>query len=230
VIQAAVGFAGGLFAIPLVVMLGMRLEQAVVVSLFGSFVQSLMGAYRLRSYIDPKITIRPALLRLVTLPLGLYALVHLSTYGEHRIKQFIGLILLVIVLVQWIWRVQPRDQLHPAWEYLALALSGFMAGLCGMGGPPMILWVMAHTWTAAKSRAFLFFVFSAGMIPQGLIYWWKFGSVIYEPALLGAMGIFFTMFGTHWGLKIGHTFSKTRLRSLAYFILILIAASAILST
>ena len=229
VVQAAAGFAGGLFAIPLFVMLGLKLEQAVMISLIGAFVQSVMGAYLMRTHIDPRITIRPALLRLVTIPIGVFALTQVNTMGASQIKQLVGVLLLLIVAVQWVWRVQPRDHLHPGWEYFALALSGFMAGFCGMGGPPMILWVMAHNWTALKSRAFMFFVFSAGMIPQGLIYWWEFGEVIYEPALIGLVGVVFTMAGTHFGLKIGHTFSKSRLRRIAYVLLILIATSAMLS-
>lgn len=229
VVQAAAGFAGGLFAIPLFVMLGLKLEQAVMISLIGSFIQSVMGAYLMRPHIDPRITIRPALLRMITIPLGVYTLTQLNTLGASQIKQFVGVLLFAIVVVQWIWRVQPRDHLHPLWEYIALALSGFMAGLCGMGGPAMILWVMAHNWSAAKSRAFMFFVFSAGMIPQGLIYVWQFGEVVYEPALIGLVGIVITMAGTHIGLKIGHTFSKARLRRLAYILLILIATSAMLS-
>jgi len=207
----------------------MELPQAVMIALIGSFIQSVMGAYRLRHHIDPRITIRPALLRLVTLPLGVYTLWQLNHMAATQVKQIIGLILLVIVLVQWFWHVEPRERLHPAWEYFALATSGFMAGLCGMGGPAMILWVMAHNWTAAKSRAFMFFVFTAGMIPQGLMLWYQFGALIYKPALIGGLGFFITMAGTHIGLHIGHGFSKARLRSIVFSILIFIAASAMLS-
>ena len=229
VVQAAVGFAGGLFAIPLFVLLGMELPQAVMIALIGSFIQSVMGAYQLRRELDPRATIRPALLRLVTMPLGVATLWQLNQLEATRVKQFIGVMLLAIVVSQRVWRVRPRAKLHPAWEYLALGLSGFMAGLCGMGGPAMILWVMAHDWTAKKSRAFMFFVFSAGMIPQGLMLWYQFGELVHAPAIVGTLGVFITMLGTQLGLQIGHGFSKSRLRAIVFTLLIFIALSAMLS-
>lgn len=229
VVQAAVGFAGGLIAIPLFVLMGMKLPQAVMIALIGSFLQSVMGAYQLRHDIDPRTTIRPAILRLVTMPLGVYVLWEINQLAITYVKQFIGLVLLVIVLVQWLWKIEPRERLHPAWEYLALSLSGFMAGVCGMGGPAMILWVMAHNWSAKKSRAFMFFVFIAGLIPQGLLLWYEFGEMVYRPALIGALGAVVTLLGTQIGLNIGHGFSKARLRTLVFSILIFIAVSAMLS-
>jgi uncharacterized protein len=225
VVQAAVGFAGGLIAIPLFVLMGMKLPQAVMIALIGSFIQSVMGAYQLRHEIDPRTTIRPALLRLITMPLGMYVMWQLNQMALVYTKQAIGVVLLVIVSVQWLWNVEPRERLHPAWEYLALSVSGFMAGVCGMGGPAMILWVMAHNWSAKKSRAFMFFV----LVPQGLLLWYEFGELIYMPALIGTLGFFITMIGTHLGLKIGHGFSKARLRSIVFSILIFIAVSAMLS-
>ena len=229
VVQSAVGFAGGLIAIPMFVLMGMKLPQAVMIALIGSFIQSVMGAYHLRHDIDPRTTIRPALLRLVTMPVGVYVLWEINQLAITQVKQFIGLVLLVIVLVQWWWKVEPRERLHPAWEYLALGISGFMAGVCGMGGPAMILWVMAHNWSAKKSRAFMFFVFLAGLIPQGLLLWYEFGDLVIQPALIGVLGAFITVIGSQIGLKIGHGFSKARLRTIVFSLLIFIAVSAMLT-
>jgi hypothetical protein len=43
--------------------------------------------------------------------------------------------------------------------FAAAALG--LAGICGMGGPPLVLWAMAHDWPADKVRAFLFACFAA---------------------------------------------------------------------
>jgi uncharacterized membrane protein YfcA len=229
VIQATVGFAGGLFGIPLLVRVGLSLPQAVMVSLIGSLVQSATGAYQLRREIDPRITIRPALIRLITLPVGVYVLGLSQSLPADQIKQLIGVVLLAIVFVQWQWQPAPREKLHAAWEWFALGLSGFMAGFCGMGGPAMVLWVMAHCWSAAKSRAFLFFVFAAGMVPQMLLYWWRFGDDVESAMVLGLVGVVITLAGTFVGLRLGAGLAKHRLRRIAYGLLTLIALDAILS-
>ena len=43
----------------------------------------------------------------------------------------------------------------------------FLLGLCGMGGPVMVLWVLAHDWPMNKARAFLFFLFTTGSADAG---------------------------------------------------------------
>ena len=96
-----------------------------------------------------------------------------------------------------------------------------------MGGPPIVLWVMAHDWSAAKSRGFLFFVFLSSVPLQVVLLLLAFGTRILWPVLIGAMGIVFVFAGTAIGLQIGAKLPKWRLRQIAYLILTLIAISAI---
>ena len=39
---------------------------------------------------------------------------------------------------------------------LAGACGGLLGGLAGVPGPPLVMWVMAHDWSADVTRAFLF--------------------------------------------------------------------------
>ena len=43
--------------------------------------------------------------------------------------------------------------------------SGVLAGLCGMGGPPLVLWAMAHDWPTQRIRGFLFAPGASAIIP-----------------------------------------------------------------
>jgi len=228
IIQGTVGFAAGLFGIPLMVMTGLKPSEAIMISLMGSFVQSSFGAYRLREEVHVREVLRPTLIRFITLPLGVFSLQWFDTLPQEEVKQVIGAILLVVLLVQWLWRVEPREQLHAGWEWLAFGLSGFMAGFCGIGGPPMVLWVMAHTWTSHKSRAFMFWIFAAGMIPQAGLMWLQFGREMYWPTILGLLGIAVMVAGTQVGLLIGGKLPRHRLRQMTYGLLVLIALGAML--
>ena len=54
---------------------------------------------------------------------------------------------------------------------LAGTIGGFLSGLCGMGGPPMVLWVMAHAnWTSRQMRASLLF-FAVIVSPTNVLFY-----------------------------------------------------------
>lgn len=229
VLQGMVGFASGLFGVPLLLMSGFTLPQSVTMVLLAAVVQTVAGSYQLRREIVLREVWRPSLIRLAALPLGIGTLWLFRSLDQQFVKQLVGVLLLLIVVVQGLWRVGPKDTLHPAWEWIAFASSGYMLGLCGMGGPPMALWVMAHDWTTARSRAFLFFVLMTGMLPQSLLLLWLFGSEVMEAGVLGLLGIPLVAAGTVLGLYLGQGLPRARWRGVTYVVLTLIALSAIVS-
>jgi uncharacterized protein len=135
VVQGAVGFAAGLFGIPLLVMAGVSFPDAVVISLVAAAPQNIIPAWQLRREIDFRGALRPMLIRYALMPVGVWAL---SLIGENKdaASQLVGAIVLLIVFVQRAFRVSPQPRLHPAWEWLAFGMGGFLLGFCGMGGPP----------------------------------------------------------------------------------------------
>ena len=96
-----------------------------------------------------------------------------------------------------------------------------------MGGPPLVLWVMAHDWANRKTRAFLYGSFGASMPLQIAV----FGVALGWPAVRGAVaGAAFSpavVLGSLVGLAIGNRFSKPLLRRLAYGLLVVIALNSI---
>ncbi len=215
VLQSMVGFGAGLAGIPALLMAGIPVQQAVALILTISLLQAFFGTFSLRTHMDWSATVRPTLIRLLTLPVGNLLLFSLHGMGQTQVKQMVGLILLGIVVTHWLWRVQPAEQVHVAWEWVAFGLSGLLLGFCGMGGPPIALWVMAHRWTAEKSRAFLFSLLFSGVIPQLLILWWIYGSMVGWGFVLGLAALPWALVGTYIGLRIGRNIDRRRWKRIA---------------
>jgi len=229
VLQGAIGFASGLFGIPLLVLTGISLPQAVAISLVASAVQNCTAAWQLRREIDYRRALRPMLLRFATLPLGALALWWVGQSSKGAASQLVGIVILAILAVQWSLRIAPQQRLHPVWEWLTFSLAGFLLGLCGMGGPPMVLWVLAHDWPTSRSRAFIYFLFATGIPLQAFFLWLFFGSEILWAMLLGLAALPILLLGIYAGLALAKVIPDRIMRTLATAVLVLIAISSIVT-
>jgi len=229
VLQGAVGFASGLFGIPLLMLTGISLPDAVAMSLVAAAIQNVIAAWQLRRDIDFRATVRPSLIRLALLPVGVYVLHLIGERNKDLASQLVGLIVLGIVALQFATNVQPQPRLHPLWEWLAFGLGGFLLGLCGMGGPPMVLWVLAHDWTMNRARGFLYFIFVSGLIPQALLLWYAFGETILIAMLLGLAVLPAVLVGLWLGLYVSRLMSDRLLRSLCIVTLIAIGVGSLVT-
>ena len=227
VLQGAVGFASGLFGIPLLMLTGVSLPEAVAISVVASGVQNCTAAWQLRREIDYRGALRPMLIRFAAMPLGVWALSWIGEENKDAASQLVGVIVLAILAVQWLLKTEPQPRLHPAWEWLAFGLGGFLLGLCGMGGPPMVLWIMAHDWRMVRARAFLYYLFATSMPLQALFMWLAFGSSALWAMGLGLVLTPVLLAGIYLGLAIGKRIPDPILRSLATVVLVLIAVSSI---
>jgi uncharacterized membrane protein YfcA len=235
VLQGSVGFAAGLFGIPLMMLTGISLPQAVALNLVAAAVQNTAAAWQLRRETDYVRAWRPALIRLATLPLGALTMYYLERSSQNSAAykdltaQLVGVIVLLIVLTQWLMRIEPRPQLHPAWEWLAFGVGGYVLGLCAMGGPAMVLWVMAHDWPMNRAKAFLYFLFATGIPFQAFFLWLFFGSPILWAMAIGLTTLPAVVVGIYLGLWLGRRIPDRVLRPVAWIVLVLIALSAIAS-
>ncbi|ADB16227.1 protein of unknown function DUF81 [Pirellula staleyi DSM 6068] len=227
VLQGMIGFASALLGTPLFLLAGVTLPQAVAINLIASTVQNVTAAWKMRREIDFRGARRPALLRLVTLPLGALCLYLVGKSTSQTASIMVGLIVLTVLVVQTAVRVKPRDHWHAGWEFLTFLSSGFLLGLCGMGGPPVVLWVLAHRWEAQRSKAFLFFIFASGMLPQAICLALFFGWPIIEAMGVGLLGIPILLLGTLMGLKLGALIPAHVVRPLSTLVLAAVAISAI---
>lgn len=229
ILQGTIGFAAGVFSIPLMLLTGLELSQAIGVNLITSLVQSSVGVYSLRREIEWRDTLTPLILRWVSLPLGTWALWHVSDLQPGTVKSIIGVLLLTIMATQWFLRIEPREEVHVVWTILAFLSSGFLTGFCGMGGGLMALWVVAHRWNSQRSRGFLFVAFLTTLSPMLLIMLVVFREKIFTAYLLGLMGIPIALLGSWIGFTIGDRLPRIVLQRLIYGVLLVVSIRAVLT-
>ena len=225
-LQTVVGFGAGLLGIPLLLLAGFPPVQAVAIVTMTSIIQSAMGSYKLRQSICLSDTKRPIMIRLLLLPVGGIVFWQLGQHSQELVKQVIGLVLLLIVLVQWRLQIAPTTKLHRGWEWFAFSTSGFLLGFCGMGGPVLGLWAVAHDWPPRRSRGFMFLVMLAGNVPVAIIHTLLFGSQVGWGFVWGLYGLPFVLLGTLVGLRVGNRIPKQRLRQATLCMLALIGIQA----
>ncbi len=227
--QAMIGFAFNLLAIPLLIWVGFSLPEAVVLTVIPIFVQLVTNAWRLRDAIVWRDVAWPVLIRYLTLPIGIGLLHALSQLDTTLIKQWVGGMLLVILAVEAFATFQPRENLPLRWSILAFGLSGVMLGMLGMGGPPVVLWLMAHNWAPRRTRAFITTVFLfASPVQVGLLYW-QFGTHLLESFVLGISATPVVIAGALIGGTIGNGFDTEKLRRAVMLFLFLTALISIAS-
>ena len=227
-VQSSSGFGFGLFAVPLFLLMGFPLPETVIMVVIGSAVQKIAALSQLRKAVDWKGQAPYMAIGLVTLPLGVYSLYRVSLLGQPFIKQIIGSLILLLLLLQWKGVIKSREKVAPVWGYTAGFFSGFLNGLANIGGPPLVLWILAHQWSNEKMRVTPI-AFSIVFVPFQLLFMaLAFGSRMWNPLLSAILLTPAVLLGTWVGLRIGGKISKEQLRIYMRFLLLLIAISTII--
>jgi uncharacterized membrane protein YfcA len=228
-VQAIIGFAFNLIAIPLLIWAGFSLAESVAMTSIPIFIQLALSSWRLREHIiwhDLRI---PILIRFITLPLGIMMLYTINSLDPSRIKQFVGIVLLLIVLTQYFINFKPKEHISRLWDIIAFGISGIMLGMIGMGGPPVVVWLMAHDWEPKRIRAFVSFLFLIAAPVQIVLLYWKLGSEAGEGFVWGLASLPLIVIATLTGIHIGNRLDKDSLRQTVNIFLLLIAFVSIVS-
>jgi uncharacterized membrane protein YfcA len=227
-IQSSSGFGFGLFAVPLFLLMGFPLPETVIMVVIGSAVQKIAAISHLRKAVDWKGQAPYMATGLATLPLGVYSLYRVSLLGQPFIKQIIGSVILLLLLLQWRGVIKSREKVAPVWGYTAGFFSGFLNGLANIGGPPLVLWILAHQWSNEKMRVTPL-AFSIVFVPFQLLFMaLAFGSRMWNPLLSAILLTPAVLLGTWVGLWAGGKISKEHLRIYMRLLLLLIAVSTII--
>jgi uncharacterized protein len=228
-LQGALGFASGLVGVPLLVLSGFTLLEATVINFISTGVQNIAGAVQLGEHLHWRDVAWPTALRAVGLPFGMYALAATQTLDHGLVKQLIGGVLLVSVILLVALRPTPRERASFPWTVAAFLSSGFLMGFGAIGGAPMVMYVNTLTWSAAKSRGFLFFC-SAALVPfMAVMLLWQFHAVAAQPAVAALLVMPPVLVALWLGLRLGHTLDKDRFRHITYALLVIIALVALAS-
>ncbi len=226
-LQGAVGFGMGMFSISLMIWFHIPITSAVAIVIVASGVQAGWSWYNNRTHIEWRQPLAMAAIRTAATPLGILTLGVLSLQSQSVIKQVVGGVIVVVLAAQWGLRIKPREKVAGGWTWLAGISSGFLTGLIEMGGPPLVLWVMAHDWSSRKARAFLWFNFTIDAPVMIALLLWRFGQGMIVPMLMGAALIPVVVAGAWMGLRLGRLMDRSRLRLAMTMLLLIIAASSL---
>jgi uncharacterized membrane protein YfcA len=228
IMQSAIGFAYALFAIPLMVWMGVPLPKTIVIVSTCSCIQSAFGARQLRAEVPWSQAGAAIAMRVAGVFVCLALLKRLALLKPDDVRLVVGCIICLLVGIQLLFRVRPAEKVHPAWGVLAFSTSGFLTGISGMGGPPLVIWAMAHDWSGEKIRAFLFVVYMASTPVQVLLLYLAFGADMLRGAAVGLLLAPVVYLGTAVGLPLGKRIPRPAFRKLAYGVLVTIALGSVL--
>lgn len=190
-VQSAIGFGMGIVAIPLIVSGGAPLPIAMGILMPNVLIQTLVSCWRLRRELPWAASWQIVMWRLVGLPVGLYVLTRISAQGQSNSRFLLGIGLLGLLLVPIEAEGDPKARVPLArgWTSVAGLTSGFLMGLIGMGGPPLMAWVMRQDWPAQRQRAFLWLSFLMALPVQIGLMGWHFGPPWRRGFLFGCCSV-----------------------------------------
>ena len=222
-LQSIVGFGFTLVALPALLFIGLTLPEAVATCLIGGFAQRIFLFPKLRHHVDWK-AIRPMMISgLIAIPVGTLVLRGVANLPPSVVRQVIGVIIILCLLLQWFGKIEPRESVHKGWTYLAGIASGLLTGFANIGGPPVVLWILAHRFSPEKMRAtclLLFLVFAPFQIiilPMvfGMEAVHSFGNALLITPMV--------LVGSWLGLRLGSRLSSSHVRAGMQALLLIIA-------
>lgn len=226
-LQATVGFAGGMFGLPLLLWAGNDLMESQVLTVTAMLPQNLLGLWKLRRSIDLREVLWPATIRIATLPIGVAGLAVVLTWPTHSIQQLVGLLILFALAIQCLVGIQLQRPRRPLWMLTVFGGSGVLQGLSGMSGPPMVLWLHAQRTNADRTRAFLFAMYISNFLPQVSLLWYKFGNRVFAAMLVGVVALPIVLLSAMLGLRLGSWLGDRWLRPATFALLTWIGISSL---
>lgn len=234
-LYAAAGFGFGLLAVPVLLLAGWPPYQAVAISATSVVVHGSFSFWRAPARAADGSFVRPPSRELGWLlaagvagqPVGVWLLGRLAGWSQAEMAQVFGGMLLVVLAVKLWWRPRPRPRLHPAWGLGTLFSSGLISGMSGMGGPPIVLWAMAHSWSAERIRVTLWTLFSLLSITNLCWLNWRFGAPVREAIGVGLLVAPVMLLGAVPGNWIARRLSPAQSRHAVTAILLIVALYAI---
>ena len=226
-IQSAAGFGFGLLVVPTLVYF--KIDPAVAVML----VLLLVMPINITTYLSTRkhvghLHLLPFIILVILIqPLGVWLLEQIKLYSEDQIKAFFGVMILVVLAIQWFMKIKPRAKLHPGWGVLAFTGSGLMGGMCGMHGPPLAIWITTHLWSSQRIRGSMmlcFLIWGPFLIAN---YYLKFPEQSMDAIRRWPTIMPITLVGLGFGLFLGKRISRPVLRVFVNVLLIIVTTLAI---
>ena len=222
-LQSIVGFGFTLVALPALLFIGLSLPEAVATCLIGGFAQRIFLFPKLRHHVDWR-AIRPMMISgLIAIPVGIFVLRGVANLPPSVVRQVIGVIIILCLCLQWFGKIEPRDSVHKGWTYLAGITSGLLTGFANIGGPPVVLWILAHRFSQEKMRATCLLLFLAFAPFQIIILPIVFGAEAVHSFGNALLITPMVLLGSWIGLHLGGSLSASHVRISMQALLLVIA-------
>jgi len=143
-------------------------------------------------------------------------------------KQAVGAVLLSIVTLTVVFRPRPRERVAGKWSLPVGFSSGALSGTTGMGGPPVVLWMIAHDWSTQRGRGFLWSLFLLLLPVQIVLMIWGFGWPVVWAVAGGLVMMPLVLLSSHVGGSVGSRWSRPAARRVVLGLLMVLAGVSIL--
>ncbi|HAI13992.1 MAG TPA: hypothetical protein DCM28_19970 [Phycisphaerales bacterium] len=226
-IQSATGFGFGVLVVPTLVYMQVDPATAVMLILLLVTPVNIMTYLSTRKHVGHLHLLPFVILVLLVQPFGVWLLEQIKQFSRDDIKAFFGVMILVVLTIQWLLKVKPRAKLHSGWGVLAFTASGLMGGTCGMHGPPLAIWTTAHIWSSHRIRGsmmFCFLVWGPFLITN---YYLKFPEQSFDAIKRWPTILPVSLMGLWLGLYLGKRISRPVLRVCVTVMLIIVSILAI---
>ena len=228
-LQSAAGFGYALLSVTLLLVIGLEPYEAIPIVSMATTIQSATGVWHHRRDVPWRLVASSTLLVLLTIPVGVFLLSRVTLLDDSQVKQVFGAVLIVVVLAFAGWRIQPRKSVPAGWTATAMLSAGLLGGLCGMSGPPIVLWAISHEgWSSQRIRCTLWAIFLLKTPLVIVFLYHRFGIVVLESALLAIAMAPAVLLGTIPGIWIGNRIPKRWLRRIAFTLLVLVGCYMLL--
>ena len=223
VVRGITGFGGAMvMSPPLALLLGPLLAVPVVLLL-----ESLAAApmlFQTRVLVRWRVIGPIVAMAMLTLPFGTYILVHADALTMRRV--IAGVVVLFSLLLLWGWRYTGPQRVSTSAGLGALA--GGMVGATSMGGPPVILYLLAGPDPIEVTRANLTFFVAA--ISLGGV------AVLWANGVLGANGLWLALLlapgyylGMVAGTRLFSRFNDQRFRRFTLIFMLTVSAGILVA-
>lgn len=160
----------------------------------------------------------------LTVPLGAYVLVSVDPQVMKRAIAAIVVVFSLLLLRGWRYRGEQR----PGTGLALGAVSGTMAGATTLGGPPVILYLLAGPDPIDVTRANLTY-FLGAISTTGIVILWAAGVLDARALLLAALLTPGYYVGMVAGTRLFARFDDLRFRQFTLFLMLLVSSGILLS-
>lgn len=228
-VQGAVGFAYGMIVIPVLLWAGLSLPQSVALVSTTVIVQTAAGVWRFRQHVVARDLVGVAVGRYAGLPIGLLVMAALDGVNRGAMKQAVGALLLTIVTLIVVFKPAPRERVAARWSLPVGLSSGALSGAIGMGGPPVVLWMIAHDWSTQRGRAFLWSLFLMLLPVQLGLMVWGFGRPVLWAMVAGLAMTPLVLLSSYVGGTVGSRWSRPVARRVVLGLLVVLAVTSLVA-